>query len=169
MPRCSGQTNKWGSLTIGTTDDPDTLDPLTTQLVSSRSILSGIMEGMLGSNSKGGTIYRLATSYQVSKNGLVYSWHLRHSVKFQDGEPFNARVVLDNWKAIVNPKFGAFSPSGWTDISSINTPDRYTVVMHTRKRYGRLARRLRRPHYSLTTFLTRRAICRRLHRPQTSS
>lgn len=125
-----------GTLTIGLTEDPDTLNPLTTQLVSSGSILSGIMEGMLGANSNGGTIYRLATSDSVSKNRLVYTWHLRHGVKFQDGEPFDAQVVVDNWKAIANPKFGAFSTNGWTDITRIDTPDKYTVVMHTRQRYA---------------------------------
>lgn len=125
-----------GSLTIGITETPDTLNPLTTQLVSSGSILSGIMQGMLGSDSRGRTIYRLATSYHVSKNGLAYTWHLRHGVKFQDGEPFDAKVVVDNWKAITNPRFGAFSPAGWTDITAVNTPDRYTVVMHTRKRFA---------------------------------
>lgn len=125
-----------GTLTIGITENPDTLNPLTTQLVSSGSILSGVMQGMLGSNSKGKTIYRLATSVHASKNGLVYTWRLRHHVNYQDGEPFNATVVKDNWKAITNPKFGAFSPAGWTTITRIDTPNKYTVVMHTSKRYA---------------------------------
>lgn len=125
-----------GTLTIGITEDPDTLNPLTTQLVSSGSILSGIMEGLLSSNSKGGTVYKLATSYSVSKNGLIYTWHLRHGVKFQDGEPFDAKVVVDNWKALTNPKFGAFANEGWTDITRINTPNKYTVVMHTLHSYA---------------------------------
>lgn len=125
-----------GTLNIGISENPDTLNPLTTQLVSSGYILSGIMQSMLGSDSKGRTIYRLATSYRVSKNGLDYTWHLRRGVKFQDGEPFNSRVLVANWKAITNPKFGAFATAGWTNITRIDTPNNYTAVMHTKMRFA---------------------------------
>lgn len=43
----------------------------------------------------------LATSWTVSKNGLVYTFQLRKGVKFWDGTPFNAQAVADNiamWK-----------------------------------------------------------------------
>ena len=47
----------------------------------------------------------LAESYDVSPNGLVYTFHLRHGITFQDGTPFNAtavkysidRAVLENY------------------------------------------------------------------------
>ena len=36
---------------------------------------------------------RLATKYEVSKDGLAYTIHLRKGVKFSDGTPFNAKSV----------------------------------------------------------------------------
>jgi len=127
------------TLTIGTTEEPDTLNPLTTQLVTAFSVIAGVMEGMIGYNSSDHIIYRLATGYNVSKNGLVYTWHLRHGVSFQDGEPFNAKVVYDNWKAIMNSKFGAYSQQGWDHITKIKMPDKYTVVMYTKQKYAPFA------------------------------
>jgi peptide/nickel transport system substrate-binding protein len=122
-----------GTLTIGTTEEPDTLNPDLTQLVTSNNVLSGIMEGMTDHDSKQHVIYRLATSVNVAKNGLTYTWHLRHGVTFQNGAPFSAADVLANYHMIMNPKFGSFSTDGWNDISKISTPDKYTVVMHLKK------------------------------------
>lgn len=144
----SAQSSNGGSLVIGTNEEPDTLNPLTTQLVTSNSVLSGIMEGLVGYDSSDHVIYRLATSESVSKNGLTYTWHLRHGVKFQDGERFNAHTVLANWKAIMNPKFGAFSQQGWNKITSITIPNNYTVVMKTSKPYAPFA------YYVGSTFLS---------------
>jgi len=135
----AGTPHNGGTLTIGSNEEPDTLNPLTTQLVTSDSVLSAVMEGLIDYNSNDHIIYRLATTYHVSKDGLTYTWYLRHGVKFQDGEPFNARVVVDNWKAIMNPKIGAYSQQGWNKITKITTPNNYTVVMHTKVRYAPFA------------------------------
>jgi peptide/nickel transport system substrate-binding protein len=39
----------------------------------------------------------LATSWTVSGNGLVYTFHLKPGVKFTDGTPLNAQAVADNF------------------------------------------------------------------------
>lgn len=45
----------------------------------------------------------LAESWDISEDGLVYTFHLREGVSFHDGEPFNAQAVLANierWKGL---------------------------------------------------------------------
>ena len=46
----------------------------------------------------------LAESWEVSDDGLVYTFHLRRDVKFHDGTPFNAQAVKFNLDRIVDPQ-----------------------------------------------------------------
>lgn len=45
----------------------------------------------------------LALSWEVSPDGLAYTFTLRKDVKFHDGTPFNAQAVKDNLDRIVDP------------------------------------------------------------------
>ena len=44
----------------------------------------------------------LAESWDISKDGKVYTFHLRKGVTFHDGEPFNAKAVKKNIEAVQN-------------------------------------------------------------------
>jgi ABC-type transport system substrate-binding protein len=45
----------------------------------------------------------LAESYEVSTNGSVYTYHLRHGVTWHDGEPFTADDVVFTFFAYLDP------------------------------------------------------------------
>ena len=40
----------------------------------------------------------LATSWETSEDGLVWTFHLREGVRFHDGTPFNAEAVVFNFE-----------------------------------------------------------------------
>lgn len=42
----------------------------------------------------------LATSWDISKDGLVYTFYLRKGVKFSNGKDFNANAIKANFDAI---------------------------------------------------------------------
>jgi len=80
----------------------------------------------------------LATSWDVSSDGLTYTFHLRQGVKFHDGTDFNAEAVkynYDRWKnlpeslhafAVYYPIiFGGFGPA--SIMRSIDVVDPLTV------------------------------------------
>ncbi|MBB3067754.1 nickel transport system substrate-binding protein [Paenibacillus baekrokdamisoli] len=49
----------------------------------------------------GKLIPKLAESWDISKDGKVYTFHLRQNVKFSDGSDFNADVVKKNFDTIL--------------------------------------------------------------------
>lgn len=52
-------------------------------------------------NTKKGVEPCLATSWEISEDGRVYTFHLRENVVFTDGTPFNAGAVKLNFEAVL--------------------------------------------------------------------
>jgi peptide/nickel transport system substrate-binding protein len=78
-------------------------------------------------------------SYQnggISKDGRTLTYHLRHGVKWQDGEPFTSHDVVFTTHAIQNPANNLQSRSGWEHVQSVEAPDPYTVKFHLDKIYA---------------------------------
>jgi peptide/nickel transport system substrate-binding protein len=125
-----------GTLTIGMVEEPETLNPYITQLVTSFNVLSGVMEGLLDYDTEQKQQPRLAESYTVSDDGLTYTFKLRQGVKWHDGQPFTSADVKATWEIIMNPDFAAYSQLGWDQITALETPDDFTVVMTTGEKYA---------------------------------
>jgi peptide/nickel transport system substrate-binding protein len=72
----------------------------------------------------------LAESWEVAKDGLSYTFKLRHGVKFHDGSDFTSEDIKATYERIVNPAEGVISSrkAQHQDIKQIETPDPYTVV-----------------------------------------
>lgn len=81
----------------------------------------------------GGAIYvpDLATSYDMSADGTVWTFHLRKGVKFHDGVEFMARDVKFSYDVQLDPDISAVMNAGWRDhIESVDIIDNYTVRFH---------------------------------------
>ncbi len=114
-----------------------TLDPApATAETSEQPIFSAIYGELFPVTPTGALAPELATGYSVSKNGLIIILHLRHGVKFQDGTPFNAAAVKFNFQRDASPSVGCLCQPFLTAISSIGTPDKYTVVLHLSRKYS---------------------------------
>jgi peptide/nickel transport system substrate-binding protein len=86
---------------------------------------------------------QLATEVPTLENGDVrvmgdrmdVTWKLRHNVKWQDGIPFTSKDVkatFDFWWLKYRDKNPTplISTSGWDQVSSVDTPDPYTAIVH---------------------------------------
>jgi peptide/nickel transport system substrate-binding protein len=73
----------------------------------------------------------LAESWEVSEDGLTYTFKLREGVVFHDGSPFTARDVKASYDRIRDPADGVRSirQAAYADIDTIETPDDHTVVV----------------------------------------
>lgn len=72
----------------------------------------------------------LATSWEVAKDGLTYTFKLRPNIKFHDGSAMSSADVKASYDRIVNPPAGVVSlrKAAYADIAAIETPDANTVV-----------------------------------------
>ena len=77
----------------------------------------------------------LAELWEVSKDGLTYTFKLRRGVKFHDGSEFTSEDIKATYERIRDPQPGVISSrkAQHQDIASIETPDPYTVVFKMRE------------------------------------
>lgn len=91
-------------LRIGIGVDADTFNPQeqTTTLIQNMCDL--IYDNFFYQDPEGKLHPRLATKYEVSKDGLTYTIYLRKDAKFSDGTNFDADAVKLTWDRILDPK-----------------------------------------------------------------
>ncbi|MEM8923856.1 MAG: ABC transporter substrate-binding protein [Actinomycetota bacterium] len=71
----------------------------------------------------------LAESYEVSDDGLVYTFDLRDGVVWHDGVPFTSADVVFTLNAALDPANQARTAADLAAVSSVTAPDDDTVVV----------------------------------------
>ena len=66
--------------------------------------LSSVYDTLVFRKDDGSFVPGLAESWEVSQDGLVYTFHLRRGVRFHDGTSFNATAVQRTLARIVDPE-----------------------------------------------------------------
>ena len=71
----------------------------------------------------------LAESWTISKDGLVYTFKLRHGVKFHDGSDMTSKDVKASYDKILFPPAGVKSlrKESYRSIEAVEAPDAHTV------------------------------------------
>ncbi|HEX2945758.1 MAG TPA: peptide ABC transporter substrate-binding protein [Clostridia bacterium] len=78
-----------GTLNLFTTE-PDTLNPLLTKNTYTADFLNFIYEGLTRLDKNQKAVPVLSDSWTVSPDGLIWDFHIRNGVRWQDGEAFTA-------------------------------------------------------------------------------
>ncbi|MCL6632543.1 MAG: peptide ABC transporter substrate-binding protein [Alicyclobacillus herbarius] len=88
-----------------------------------------------------------AKSYDVSKDGLTYTFHLRKGMKFWNGDPVTAQSFIDEFYRVLAPKMGSggqgfyeiiqgadkYAAGKSKTIPGLSAPDPYTLVIKLSK------------------------------------
>jgi peptide/nickel transport system substrate-binding protein len=141
---------KGGTLTWGRGGDSVTLD--LAQATDGESIKAGIqvLENLVMFKKDTMDVEpQLATSWEVSKDGLVWTFKLRKGVKFHDGTPFNANAVKVSFERVIDKnhpfyKYGTwrYPALGLGPVKEVKVIDDYTVALRTEKPYAPLVANL---------------------------
>ena len=92
-----------GTFRFGRGEDSDNLDPVTTGLNTSIWYFMSIYDQLIRVGSDGiSLVPSLAESWDVSDDGLTYTFHLRPNVLFSDGTPTTSADVLYSWVRAAN-------------------------------------------------------------------
>jgi peptide/nickel transport system substrate-binding protein len=125
-----------GRLTVGVQADIPHLDPHRSGLTISYVCLSPMYQGLteLGPNLE--LRPQLATSWNVSPDGLSWTFALRRGVRFHNGRTLTSRDVRFSVERILDPKTGARGRGDLSSIASIDTPNPTTVVFRLKSPFG---------------------------------
>ena len=128
-PRAQAQATPYGGvLKVGWLTQPDTLNPFVTVLIQSFDVLS-LTYDTLGKYTPNMTVAPwLASSWDVSPDGSVWTFHLVKNATWSDGVPLTAADVKFTYDYAIQNKIGAASQYVQS-IQSVTTPDNYTVVI----------------------------------------
>lgn len=109
--------------------EPDTLNPLTYTDVYAGTILGFINDSLLDRNRDTlEEIPKIAKSWDVSRDHLIYTFHLREDVKWHDGVPFTAEDVVYSFQKIMDPAVEAARfRASYENIAKVEKIDEYTV------------------------------------------
>ncbi len=122
------------------------LDIHKTQIDSSILILRNVFDSLVDIDSDGNVVPWLADSWEISEDGLRYTFTLRDNVTFHDGEKFNAEAVKLNLEHVVDPKTesaSALSKLGGDKIfAGAEVIDDYTVVLKLNSPFAPLLQNL---------------------------
>jgi len=84
--------------------DPRSLDPaLSTDVPTGRAV-GYLFDGLTRFTPDAKVEPALASRWEVTPDGLTYTFHLRTGVTFHDGSPFTARNVVSSWHRALDPK-----------------------------------------------------------------
>lgn len=95
-------------LLLGNGAEPSSLDPQVTTGVAEAFIHQALFEGLVRADSK--TLAArpgVAESWEVSKDGRVWTFHLRKDAKWSNGEPVNAHDFVFSYERILTPQLTA--------------------------------------------------------------
>lgn len=84
----------------------------------------------------------LAKSWDVSSDGLVYTFNLRNDVKWHDGQPFKAEDVKFTLDKILDPKTNTPLQEEFEQIKSVEVIDPYKIRITLKKPFPPLLEKL---------------------------
>lgn len=87
-----------GSIVVGITNDLDSLDPHKAVAAGTREVLFNIFEGLVKPDSNGNLVPAVASDYDISEDGMKYTFILKDGVKFHNGKIVTADDVVYSLK-----------------------------------------------------------------------
>ncbi|MFW5836303.1 MAG: ABC transporter substrate-binding protein [bacterium] len=142
----SGADSLPGPIIVGSNSAPRTLNPLLFPSRQDSLVTNLIFDNFVEPDKEGQIVGRLVESFDISDDGVTYTFDLRDDVTWHDGEAFDAEDVVATFEMLAHPDYNggmnrvgdivgveefAEDPSG--DIPGITVEDDHTVVVEIKE------------------------------------
>ncbi|MBQ1255382.1 MAG: ABC transporter substrate-binding protein, partial [Clostridia bacterium] len=133
-PKPSGETTnssraELNEITVGIAQDlDDSLDPYQMADAGTREVLFNVFEGLVKPDSDGNYVCAVASDYNVSDDGLVYTFTLRDGVVFHNGAACTTDDVLYSFETCAATSVTAAVVSALSAISEIKAEGSSIVI-----------------------------------------
>jgi peptide/nickel transport system substrate-binding protein len=107
--------------------DPDTLDPVQMTTTTVANMVDYVVEALLSIDRDGRLQPSLAERWEVSDDGLQYTFKLRPGVRFHDGTPFTAAAVKWNLQRLLDAEVRVPIRTPYTPMQQIEALDDTTL------------------------------------------
>jgi oligopeptide transport system substrate-binding protein len=96
------------TLRLSQRNEPGDLDPATASLPDEFFIIRALTEGLMIPSANGGKpIPAAAESWEMSRDGLVYTFHLRRGARWSNGDPVTATDFVASFRRVLTPATAA--------------------------------------------------------------
>lgn len=118
-----------GHLIVSVSTFPNSIYSANAAERNAANVAQQIFSGLTWVDEEGNIVPALAERWEISEDGLEYTFHLRQGVTFHNGANFVAQDVLTSWEAGKDPTNAYYYD--YEDASAVEVIDDYTVKMVT--------------------------------------
>ncbi|WP_078707216.1 ABC transporter substrate-binding protein [Consotaella salsifontis] len=130
-------------LIVGEASESTSLDPQSAMLDSDFRVLVNLYDGLVRFKPDSLDIEpALASRWDISPDGLTYTFHLRQGVRFHDGALLDAQAVKFTFERMLRPDH-PFHDTGpfpfaylFSAVARIDAPDPQTVIFHLKEPFA---------------------------------
>jgi peptide/nickel transport system substrate-binding protein len=123
-----------GTLTEGIIGTPRFINPLLEISDADRDMTGLIYSGLMRADNKGGLTPDLAKQYEISEDGLTYTFILRENIFWHDGKKVSSDDILFTIKQAQEPSLKSTKRASWEGIE-IEKIDDHAVKFTLKKAY----------------------------------
>ena len=135
-----------GKITVGITQDLDSLDPHKAVAAGTKEVLYNIFEGLIKVDKNGNFVPAVASSYEISDDGLKYTFELRSNVKFHNGKTVTPEDVIYSLK-----RAAGLSETPEADVSTVSA---FNIISDITNDNGKVVVTLSSPNTELIGYFT---------------
>lgn len=124
-----------GGISEGIIGTPRFVNPVLAFTDTDRDVATLVYSGLMRRNTDGSLVPDLAEKYEVSPDGLIYTFTLKNEIFFHDGKPITVDDIVFTVSAVKDPVIKSPRKGNWDGVEVTKTNER-TVVFSLKQPYA---------------------------------